>query len=123
MKTLMCAAIIALMSLGVYTASVANADTDSDFLNGLAAMGITYPDTPATINRGHLVCKALTTGGFTYAETVYGMARNSGSTVSAENAFAAVSVGFYCPAQEGLIAPAQSQFPPDSRLTVTPPGG
>ena len=40
------------------------------------------------VTQGHLVCKALTSGGFSYTETVYGMAKNSGSTVSAENAFA-----------------------------------
>ncbi|PRI16734.1 hypothetical protein B2J96_03525 [Mycobacterium shigaense] len=109
------------IALALILAPTARADTDSDFLNGLAGVGITYPDRAATIRRGHLVCEALTTGGFTYTETVYGMARMSGSTVAAENAFAAAAIGFYCPNLDRLINPAQDSFPPDARLVLTTP--
>jgi hypothetical protein len=113
------AAILALMTLGIFTASIAHADADNDFLSALNQAGITYADSTATVQRGHLVCKALTTGGFTYAETVYGMAKNSGSTVAAENAFAAIAIGFLCIDQKGKVMPAQSAFPPDARIDLS----
>jgi hypothetical protein len=122
MKTLMCAAIVGLMALGVFTASIAHADDmDGPFLAALQRGGIQYQDPGAMVTQGHLVCKSLTSGGFSYAETVYGMAKQSGSTVSAENAFAAIAVGYLCPAQAPLVMPAQSQLPPDARIDFSDP--
>lgn len=96
----------------------AHADTDTDFLGALTQLGISYQDPAATIHRGRFVCQAVTSGGFTYTETVYGMAKNSGSTIAAENGFAAVAIGYYCHEQERLIMPAQTAFPPEARVTL-----
>lgn len=104
--------------LAVVFPGTAHADTDNDFLGALTQLGISYQDPAATIHRGQFVCKSLTTGGFTYTETVYGMAKNSGSTIAAENGFAAVAIGYYCHEQENLIMPAQTAFPPDARVTL-----
>jgi hypothetical protein len=88
-ETLWTTAIVGLITLGVFTASIAHADEmDGPFLAALQRGGLHYQDPGAMVTQGHLVCKALTSGGFSYTETVYGMAKNSGSTVSAENAFA-----------------------------------
>lgn len=104
--------------LAVVFPGAAHADTDTDFLGALTHLGISYQDPAATIHRGRFVCQAVTSGGFTYTETVYGMAKNSGSTIAAENGFAAVAIGYYCHEQEKLVMPAQTAFPPGARITL-----
>lgn len=107
-----------LLALLLLPMPVARADSGTDFLGALGTLGISYQDPAATVRRGHLVCDALTTGGFSYTETVYGMGRQSGSTVAAENGFAAVAIGYFCADQEYRVMPAQAQFPADSRVVL-----